>query len=365
MTAVGGLDHVITASDPLNDTRTRRRVQGRHDRQRHRVLRRRPGLARRRYLDDLDDAVEPAPSAGLEVEYGGGAGQIGQATDDRTSELIGLGLALLLLLLMFGSIARGRRSRWWRRSSASAPGSPCSACSPPPHLPTTAPTVATLLGLGVAIDYGLFLVARHREQLDDGMDCGQSLGRHGARRPASAIVVAGSTVVVAILGLYVSGVPFVGALGTAVGDRRRGHDALRAHPGAGAPRPRRVAACCPRGPARRRAEPDADHDVVAAELGPPRDAASAHEHSAFARWGRQVSDRPWPWAIAAMVCSSCSRSRCSRSGSASSTPAPTRQSDSSRRGVRPDRRGFRARRQRAAHRRRRRAGGAARRPRRC
>ena len=37
------------------------------------------------------------------------------------------------------------------------------------NLPTTAPTVATLLGLGVAVDYGLFLVARHREQLDHGL----------------------------------------------------------------------------------------------------------------------------------------------------------------------------------------------------
>ena len=36
--------------------------------------------------------------------------------------------------------------------------------------PTTAPTIATLLGLGVAVDYGLFLVARHREQVDSGMD---------------------------------------------------------------------------------------------------------------------------------------------------------------------------------------------------
>ena len=82
------------------------------------------------------------------------------------------------------------------------------------NLPTTAPTVATLLGLGVAVDYGLFLVARHREQLDHGMDVDESIGRPTATSGA-AVVVAGSTVVIAILGLYVSGVPFVGALGLA------------------------------------------------------------------------------------------------------------------------------------------------------
>ena len=55
------------------------------------------------YLDQLDKAAEPARSAGLTVEYGGGAGQIGQAPDDALSETIGLACAFLLLLIMFGS----------------------------------------------------------------------------------------------------------------------------------------------------------------------------------------------------------------------------------------------------------------------
>ena len=56
------------------------------------------------------------------------------------------------------------------------------------NLPTTAPTVATLLGLGVAVDYGLFLVARHREQLDHGMGMEDSIGEdHGdLRAPRSS-----------------------------------------------------------------------------------------------------------------------------------------------------------------------------------
>src|SRR5690606_25328335 len=77
--------------------------------------------------------------------------------------------------------------------------------------PTTAPTVATLLGLGVAVDYGLFLVSRHRNQVDAGIPVVESAGLSNATS-GSAIVVAGSTVIVAILGLYISAVPFVGAL---------------------------------------------------------------------------------------------------------------------------------------------------------
>ena len=55
------------------------------------------------YLDQLNKAVAPARDAGLEVQYGGGAGQIGQQSGDTLSEVIGLACALVLLLFMFGS----------------------------------------------------------------------------------------------------------------------------------------------------------------------------------------------------------------------------------------------------------------------
>ena len=56
------------------------------------------------YLDKLNNAVAPATKAGLQVEYGAGAGEIGQQTQDLTSEVIGLSCALVLLLIMFGSL---------------------------------------------------------------------------------------------------------------------------------------------------------------------------------------------------------------------------------------------------------------------
>ena len=66
----------------------------------------------------------------------------------------------------------------------------------------------------MAVDYGLFLMARHREQMDAGMGLIASAARAEGTSGA-AIVVAGGTVVISILGLYVSGVAFVGALGLA------------------------------------------------------------------------------------------------------------------------------------------------------
>src|SRR5437879_13140695 len=56
------------------------------------------------YLDKLNKAVAPARNAGLTVDYGGNAGNIGQQADDTSSEIIGLSCALVLLLLMFGSL---------------------------------------------------------------------------------------------------------------------------------------------------------------------------------------------------------------------------------------------------------------------
>ncbi|HWN59637.1 MAG TPA: MMPL family transporter, partial [Streptosporangiaceae bacterium] len=159
--------------------------------------------------------------------------------------------------------------------------------------PTSAPTIATLLGLGVAVDYGLFLVARHREQLDSGMEVVPSV-RRAAGTSGAAIVVAGSTVAVSVLGLYISGVAFVGSLGLAaalvvivtmvsaltlvpafMGLVRGGVRALGA----------RV------------------HAHQAGLTGQEQAAQTAaamharHEDSAFARWGRMVSAHPWPWAV--------------------------------------------------------------------
>lgn len=250
------------------------------------------------YRDSLDDAVAPARDAGLTVEYGGGAGKIGETTDDRTSEALGLTAALVLLLVMFASVFAALLPLVSATVSVLVGLSAVGLLAALFTFPVTAPTVATLLGLGVAIDYGLFLVARHRDQLDHGAPVVDAAGRSAATSGA-AIVVAGGTVVVAILGLYVAGVPFVGAMGlaAAVVVAVAMVAALTLVPAllglAGARIQSR---------ADRRARAAATADAAGArghlaELAARSDAA--HERSAFARWGRRVSDHPWPWAVLA------------------------------------------------------------------
>ena len=131
------------------------------------------------YLDKLNNAVAPATKAGLQVEYGAGAGQIGQQTQDLTSEVIGLSCALVLLLIMFGSLIAAAIPLVSAIFSVLSGLALLGLLARLITFPTTAPTIATLLGLGVAVDYGLFLVARHREQLDNGMEVAPL---HPARR---------------------------------------------------------------------------------------------------------------------------------------------------------------------------------------
>ena len=81
-------------------------------------------------------------------------------------------------------------------------------------MPTVAPKLATMIGLGVGIDYALFIVFRHRDQLHRGMAVHESIARTMATS-GSAVVFAGATVVVALLALLVAGVPLLGAMGYA------------------------------------------------------------------------------------------------------------------------------------------------------
>jgi len=249
------------------------------------------------YLNQLDKAVAPARKAGLEVEYGGGAGEIGQQTSDTLSEVIGLAFALLLLLFMFGSFITAAVPLVSAIFSVGAGLSVVGLLASVLTFPTTAPTVATLLGLGVAIDYGLFLTARHREQLDNGMDVVKSASR-AEGTSGSAIVIAGSTVVVAILGLYLSGVPFVGSTGlaAAIVVAITMCAALTLVPSFMGLVKNNIRSL----PARARA-----HRQGISAQQQARQTATAtqehHEQSDFARWGRRVARQPWPWGIASVL----------------------------------------------------------------
>lgn len=79
---------------------------------------------------------------------------------------------------------------------------------------SSTPMLALMLGLAVGIDYALFIVSRHRDQLRDGMDPEESVARSVATA-GSAVVFAGLTVMIALAGLAVAGIPFLTTMGIA------------------------------------------------------------------------------------------------------------------------------------------------------
>ena len=85
-------------------------------------------------------------------------------------------------------------------------------------VPTVAPTLATMIGLGVGIDYALFIVTRHFRGLEDGLPVDESIAR-AAATSGGAVFFAGGTVTIALVSLAVARIPLVTTMGLMAGDR--------------------------------------------------------------------------------------------------------------------------------------------------
>jgi RND superfamily putative drug exporter len=167
------------------------------------------------YLDGVDDSVQPLRSAGADVEYGGPLGELARpAADDRVSELIGFAVAIVVLLVGFGSVIAAGLPLVTALLSAVGGLACLGLLASAFTFATVSPTLATMIGLGVGIDYALFLITRHRQNLMDGADPVHAAGRATATG-GRAVLVSGCTVIIALAGLYASGVSFIGKLGLA------------------------------------------------------------------------------------------------------------------------------------------------------
>ena len=137
------------------------------------------------------------------------------------------------------------------------------------NLNSPGPILATMIGLGVGIDYALFVVTRHRQFLHEGMTVPEAAGRANATA-GSAVVFAGITVVIAILGLQIAGHPRRDVDGHRVSDHRRGDGARRRDPAARAARHRRSSDRQPPRPRACNPWPRARPRTRSARVGPAR-----------------------------------------------------------------------------------------------
>jgi len=160
----------------------------------------------------LEASVAPATDAGLQVEFGGEVGQ--QEELGHTSELIGLGVAVLVLLFSFGSVVAMGLPIASALLGVGIGLTGITLVAGFTDLSSTAPTLAMMIGLAVGIDYALFIVTRHRQNLAEGHSVEESAARANATA-GGAVVFAGMTVVIALAGLSVIGIPFLTVMGLA------------------------------------------------------------------------------------------------------------------------------------------------------
>jgi RND superfamily putative drug exporter len=161
---------------------------------------------------EVVDAESPATDAGLKVATGGYLGQAVSKADTESSEAIGLAAAVVILMFAFGTVTAMFLPIVSAVLGLIVALSVIKLLGHVVEVPSVAPTLATMIGLGVGIDYSLFLVTRHKLQLKDGMDLRESIARATATA-GGAVVFAGITVVIALVSLVASGIPFVGNMG--------------------------------------------------------------------------------------------------------------------------------------------------------
>jgi RND superfamily putative drug exporter len=209
---LAGLPHVLAVSDPLGDGTVSK--DGKTAYATINFDTNPQGLGDS-YVSKVDAATAPARKAGLKVSYGGALGQAAAPkANDAASELIGITVALIVLLAGFGSVIAGILPLVSALIGVFTGLGLLGVVAAAISFGTSSPTLATMMGLGVGIDYALFLTTRHRQQLIDGHDTASAI-RATMAGSGRSIVIAATTVVIAMLGLYASGIAFIGKLGLA------------------------------------------------------------------------------------------------------------------------------------------------------
>jgi RND superfamily putative drug exporter len=160
----------------------------------------------------LEAATAPAARAGVKLAFGGAVVDYADQPPQGNSDLIGLLAAVVILLFAFGSVVAMGLPNLTALFGLGVGISVITVVSAFTDIGTLAPVLATMIGLGVGIDYSLFIVTRYRENLAAGMTPEDAIGR-SVGTAGMAVLFAGSTVVIAICGLAISGISYVARLG--------------------------------------------------------------------------------------------------------------------------------------------------------
>ncbi|GAB1336120.1 MMPL family transporter [Streptomyces sp. E-15] len=162
--------------------------------------------------DALADAAQKARDAGLTVEVGGDA--LSATPETGSSEVIGIAIAAVVLVITFGSLLAAGLPLLTAIIGVGIGVASITALASALDLGSTTSTLATMIGLAVGIDYALFIVSRYRAELAEGREREEAAGR-AVGTAGSAVVFAGLTVVIALVGLSVVNIPMLTKMGVA------------------------------------------------------------------------------------------------------------------------------------------------------
>ncbi|MDH6521340.1 RND superfamily putative drug exporter [Streptomyces sp. SAI-135] len=159
----------------------------------------------------LEDAAGRARDAGLTVEIGGSALDAEEELGG-TTEMIGVAVAAVVLVLALGSLVAAGLSLLTAFVGVAIAFGLVSALAAPLGLTSTVAVLALMLGLAVGIDYALFITSRFRDERARGSEPEEAAGR-AVGTAGSAVVFAGATVIIALVGLGVVGIPELTKMG--------------------------------------------------------------------------------------------------------------------------------------------------------
>ncbi|MEU9460375.1 MMPL family transporter [Streptomyces sp. NPDC058322] len=162
--------------------------------------------------DALEDAGHAAQKSGMTVEIGGDALMV--IPETGVTEIIGVAIAAIVLVITFGSLIAAGLPLLTALIGVGIGVSTITALANVLDLGSTTSTLAMMIGLAVGIDYALFIVSRYRAELADGREREDAAGR-AVGTAGSAVVFAGLTVVIALVGLAVVNIPMLSKMGFA------------------------------------------------------------------------------------------------------------------------------------------------------
>jgi RND superfamily putative drug exporter len=166
------------------------------------------------HLNRLETAVESLDASAIEASMRGPVVDRWRDRMPPVGEFIGIFAAVILVTLLFRSFAATFVTIGAALLGLILGNSVLAVISGFVDIPSVAPTIAIMLGLGAGIDYALFLVARYRARLRAGDDRVTAAAAANSTTGTS-VVTAGAIVVVSILGLYVTGIDVIGRMGLA------------------------------------------------------------------------------------------------------------------------------------------------------